>query len=146
MGMSLLISKNIYYELMDINWCLCKAPSDCYFVTSDAPLVPFVLDNDGRALIGAGFGLDNVEVSLPISPFLCLYMSRKRMQGHRAVNNKFVMEINRRTAWNAERLIISHIKTKHVRELSSWASKSLSIPKIDKKLFEQHFLSGHSKS
>jgi hypothetical protein len=146
MCISLLTSKDIYYELMDMNWCLCKAPSGCYFVTSDAPLVPFVLDNDGRVLIGAGFGLDNVEITIPISPFLCLYMSRKRLQKYRAINKKFAIEINRRTAWNAERLIISHIKTKDVRELTSWASKSLSIPKIDKKLFEQHFLSGHSKS
>lgn len=63
-------------------------------------------------------------------------MSRKRLQTYRAVNKKFVREINKRTAWNAERLIISNIKTKYVEGLTSWASKSLSMPKIDKRLFQ----------
>ena len=139
MGMSLVISKDIYYELMDMNWCLCKAPSGYYFITSDAPLVAFVLYSDSFAMIGSGFGLDNVEVIIPISPFVCLYMSRKHPQRYRAVNKKFVMEINRRTAWNAERLIISNIKTKYVKELTFWASKSLSIPKIDKELLEYFY-------
>lgn len=142
MSMSLLISREIHDQLITMNWCLCRAPSGCCFVTSDARLVPFVLDDDGRALIGAGYGLDNVEVTIPMSPLLCLYMTRKRSQNYRAVNRKFVMEINRRTAWSAERLIISHLKTKYLGDLNSWASKSLSIPKLDKKLFRQYFLAG----
>ncbi|HML95689.1 MAG TPA: DUF4238 domain-containing protein [Thermodesulfobacteriota bacterium] len=132
MIMSIDQSKNIYYELREMNWCLCKAPSGNLFITSDAPLVPFASRPDGSALIGAGYGLDNVEITIPISPFLCIYMTRKPIQKYRPANKNFVIEINRRTAWNAEKMIISSIKTNYLRELTNWATKSLHTPRIDK--------------
>ena len=49
----------------------------------------------------------------------------------------FLKEINKRTAWTAERFLISHIKTNYNANLNKWASLSMDRPKLDKKeLFE----------
>lgn len=40
--------------LLQMNWCLCRAARGSYFITSDAPVCPFVLERDGTAIVGAG--------------------------------------------------------------------------------------------
>jgi hypothetical protein len=132
MGMSLLMTQDVFLQLLEMNWCLCRAPSGSYFICSDMPLVSFVLDNDGRAMFGGGLSLPSVQVTFPISPEKCLYLDRKQSQRYRAASKAFVREINRRTAWAAERFIISTNKTKYVQELCTWASRSIELPKLDK--------------
>ncbi|MEW6145133.1 MAG: DUF4238 domain-containing protein [Thermodesulfobacteriota bacterium] len=139
MASSIELSRDIYLQLMDMNWCLCRSQSDILYVTSDAPLVPLASRYDGLPQIGVGYGLRDVEVTMPISPTLCIHMSRKPLQKYRAVNKDFVKEINRRTSWNAEKMIISSIRSNNVYKLNSWASNSLTQPKIDRNWF-RHML------
>ncbi len=132
MAMSLMMTAEVHLQLLEMNWCLYRAPSGSQFICSDAPLVCFVLDKDGRAGFGGGYSLPAVQVTLPISPERCLYLDRKSTQRYRAVNKEVVQEINRRTAWAADRFIISTYETKYVKELCKWASRSINLPKIDK--------------
>lgn len=46
-GLSLFASGAVFRELINMNWCLCRAPSNMYFITSDCPLVCFVLNDNG---------------------------------------------------------------------------------------------------
>ena len=136
-GWSLLSVNKVYEELINMNWCLCRAPSKHYFITSDCPVVCFVLDDKGSAMFGAGYALRNAEVSFPISPAKCLYLDRRHTEKYRAISKNFIKEINKRTAWAAERFLISHIKTNYNANLNKWASLSINRPKLDKKkLFE----------
>ncbi len=138
MALSLKMSKAIHYELVRMNWCLCRAPSDTEFISGDAPLVCFVLDKNGRAIFGGGYGTPNAEVTFPLSPEKCLYLDHRHNQRYRAVNHKLVKEINKRTAWAAERFIVSRHKSDYAAELSFWSSKSINMPKMDKReLFRQ---------
>ena len=132
MLMSLLMTEDVHRQLLEMNWYLCRAPSSSYFICSDSPLVCFVLDSDGKAAFGGGYSLPAVEVTFPISPERCLYLNRKRTQQYRAVSQDFVKEINKRTAWAAERFIIATYKTEQIKTLCEWASRSTDFPKIDK--------------
>jgi len=132
MLMSLLMTEDVHRQLLEMNWCLCRAPSNSYFICSDSPLVCFVLDRDGKAAFGGGYSLPAIEVTFPISPERCLYLNRKRTQQYRAVSQDFVKEINRRTAWAAERFIIATYTTEQIKNICEWASRSTDLPKIDK--------------
>lgn len=137
-GLCLLSSIDVFQDLINMNWCLCRAPSNMYFITSDCPLVCFVLNDDGSAKFGGGFRLPNAEVTFPLSPTKCLYLDRKHTHQYRAIGKSFLKEINKRTAWAARRFIISHVKNKYVRMLNEWSSESTELPIMDqKKLFKE---------
>ena len=131
-GLSLNSSIDIFEQLMNMNWCLCRAPSNVYFITRDCPLVCFVLNDKGAATFGGGFGLPQAEVTFPLSPTKCLYLSRQHTQKYRAMSKTFLKKINKRTAWAAERIVISYFKNNYVENLNELASISLNLPKMDK--------------
>lgn len=131
-GMSISSYKPILDEILKMNWCICRAPSELFFITSDCPCVPFILNADGSAIIVAGFGQDNVEITFPLTPSICLYLSKKPMKRYRAIHKNLVKEFNKRTAYAANKFIVSHIKCKYVLGINKWASKSLDHPLIDK--------------
>jgi hypothetical protein len=85
------------------------------------------------ATFGGGFGLPNAEVTFPLSPDKCLYLDRKNTSAYRAVSKKIVKEINRRTAWMADRFIISMIRTNYVNRIVEKSSVTIKKPKMDKK-------------
>jgi hypothetical protein len=58
-----------------------------------------------------------------------------------AVVQRLVKEINRRTAWIAERFIISKIKTNYVNRILEASSVTIKMPKMDKKKLIQNFKS-----
>ncbi len=141
MAMSLLLTDEVNGQLLDMNWCIWRAPHDSFFITCDSPLVCFVLEKNGMATLGGGFGLPNAEVTFPLSPDKCLYLDRKHTQSYRDVCKKMVREINRRTAWIAERFIISKIKTNYVKRILETSSVTIKMPKMDKKKLIQNFKS-----
>jgi hypothetical protein len=138
-GLSLISTFDIFDELIHMNWCLYRSPSKINFITSDCPFVSFVLDDKGNALFGSGIKLQNVQITFPISPKKCLYIDRKNKKRYRAVNKKVVKEINKRTAWTAERFLISHIRMKSVQKLCDWSSSTLNQKKIDKNQLKKEF-------
>ncbi len=138
-GLSLFTSGAIFLELIKMNWCLCRAPSNMYFITSDCPVVCFVLDDDGSAKFGGGFKLPNAEVTFPLSPTKCLHLDRRHTHQYRAISEVFVKEINKRTAWAAERFIISHARSKYVQRLNEWSSESRKLPIMDQKQLFKEF-------
>ncbi len=133
MAVSISTTEALYTELLQMNWCLYRAPSNAFFICGDAPLVCFVLNPDGTAIFGGGFRLPNAEITFPISPEKCIYIDRKHPHKYRAVSHRVVKEINRRTAWAAERFIISTHKCNYSSELLQWSAKSIEKPKMDKK-------------
>lgn len=136
---SLNVSRKIAIELLKLNWCLCEVLDGYTFITSDSPLVPFNLDKNGMVLRGGGFGLPGVQVSFPISPTKCLYLDRKSNDSYRRVNNTFVKEINNRTAFMAERFIMSHLKTKSTQKLTEKHAHTMEMPLMDKDVLEKQF-------
>jgi len=127
MSQTMLIS----HLLLEMNWCLCTAPSQSFFITSDTPLNVFAPTGEGTVIFGGGFRLPGAEVAFPLSPDVCLLLNRSHTQGRRRVKKNTVSEINRRTAFMAERFIISPLKTKQVGELVHKAAKTREMPKID---------------
>ena len=133
--LSISLFLELYYIFSKMNWCLCNSTKNIFFISSDCPVVSFVPSENGTALLGCGYGLQNVEISFPLSPQKCLLLDNIRKQKHRTVSDIFVKEINKRTAWTAEKFIISNIKCRYVEYLVNWSSDSKKHSKIDKKKF-----------
>jgi Protein of unknown function (DUF4238) len=126
------LAERVAAELLDMNWCLCHAPSRTFFVTSDTPLCIFAQTSRDRALLGAGVGLPNVVVTFPISPTVCLLLDRRHTNGRMAVRKQFVREANNRMVANAERLIISAYTSDTIANLVHKYSFTRQLPKIDR--------------
>jgi hypothetical protein len=138
-GMSLFSTIAIYKLLRKMNFCLCRAPSGEYFITSDFPVTSFLPFPDGTAIFGGGFGKTDVEICFPLSPEKCLFLDNNHNNRFWAVHKSFVFEMNRRIAWSAEKFILSHLKTNYNSYLRAWSSKTLEYPKMDKHVLTQKF-------
>lgn len=132
LAQSLSVAPAIADQLLGMNWCLCKAPADSFFLTSDTPVCVFCPGSKG-ALFGAGFGLPNAEVTFPISPSVCLRLDRRHHQHRIAGGHAFVRVVNNRMAVHAERYLISNSGTRSVEALVRKFSFTRKRPKLDRK-------------
>jgi hypothetical protein len=128
---------SVMRELFTMNWCICVAPTGSFFITCDAPVSPFVRGKDGHAAIGGGFGIPSVEVTLPLSPTHCLLLDRKHNAGRMRVGKAFVDEVNRRTAYSAERFVISPYDTKQARALVDEFKWTVGASKVERAELER---------
>lgn len=129
---SIKLSETIAGELLKMNWCLCRAPTGSFFVTSDTPLCVIVRTDVDKALLGAGFALPSCEVTFPISPYVCLLLDKRHSKRRMAVGKQFVREANKRMAAIAERLVISPYRSDTVASLVDKYSFTRQLPKIDR--------------
>jgi hypothetical protein len=134
LGQSLRMVPTVAGLLSKMNWCLCRAPDNSNFITSDSPLCVFARRPGGKAILGAGFGLPNVEVYFPYSPKHCLRLENRQMQHRAAVSSHFVDDANRRMAANAERYVISSRSTAKVAALIERYEFTRSRPKLDRNI------------
>lgn len=118
-------------ELTKMYWCLCSAPKDWDFITSDSPIVVRFRKGDGIAF-GGGFGHPTAQVTFPISPRVCLYLSRNNWWKAVNVTPTFVKNANRRTAFNAERYIFASRMNDGIEKLVKKNAGTRHLPRIDK--------------
>jgi len=131
LGIGLMAAKDVAESLLKMHWWLCVAPRGEFFVTSDAPLCIFTLTGN-RAQFGAGLALPKTEVAFPLSPEVCLCIDDQGRQRRRRVSATVVRELNRRIAFNAERFVIGHVRSKGVERLARDAAGSRKLPKLDR--------------
>jgi len=140
LGLSMEQTMAVRDQLLEMNWCLCTAPSQSFFITSDTPLNIFAPTGEDSAIFGGGLRLPGAEVSLPLSPDVCLLLTWSHTQRRRRVKKNTVSELNRRTAFMAERFIISPLKTKQIEELVLESAKTRGMPKIDSEELIERYL------
>jgi hypothetical protein len=109
--------------LPTLHWAVCRTHGGTPFVTSDCPVVAFAPVGDGKVVFNAYWYSPGLEVSFPVSPRVCLFMRRRPQQVSRAVSEVFVKEINRRTAYAAERFVYSSLSCNYLRRLVAWAEQ-----------------------
>jgi hypothetical protein len=109
--------------LPQLRWAVCRNYGAVPFITSDCPVVSFAPTGTGQVVFNAYWYSPDLEVSFPISPHVCMFLRRKPQQVNRAVSNDFVREINRRTAFVAERFVYSSLSCAYLDRLVSWAEK-----------------------
>lgn len=131
LAFSIKMTELFHETFVDLEWSLCDAPSGSFFITCDSPVVSFAPLPGGQAQFGGNLVSPALEVSFPVNPEVCVFMSRTKHQERWRAGKVFVHEINRRTAHMAERFIYSHVKSHVVEELTRQAAFTRSIPKID---------------
>jgi hypothetical protein len=118
-------------ELKKMCWCLCSAPKERNFITSDFPVV--VRFGKGKNFaFGGGFGHPTAQVTFPISPKVCLYLSRTYRRKAVLVDSSFVKEANRRMVINAERYIFASQLSEGIEKLVKKYSYTRQLPRLDK--------------
>lgn len=98
------VFSDFYKELFDLNWLILRAKKNDYFLTSDNPF--FVARKRGNPLVPQHLSLG--EITLPLTPKICLYMhGRGRGFGTMEISKKEVEQINCRTIYSSDRFVIS---------------------------------------
>lgn len=72
-----------------------------------------------------------MEVNIPLSPYVCLSINRKRNEKVRNATASFTREINRRTAYQAERYIYSSVNTQRVARVVEEGSVTTKLPRVN---------------
>lgn len=121
------IAEFLYYRM---NWCICRAPKDVFFITSDMPVCIFLPTGRGRGIFGGGIGQPDVEISFPVSPKILILIDYRHTQHHMAVSEAFVHMKNTHMSITAERWVISHLRSRYVEQLMRKASVTRSNPKL----------------
>ena len=81
---------------------------------------------------GGGFGHPTAEVTFPISPNVCIGLTRYNKYKALSVDSEFVKKVNRRMALNAERYVFSHELKKGIESLVKKNSFTRQLPRVDK--------------
>ncbi|ULA62070.1 MAG: hypothetical protein LZF60_420004 [Nitrospira sp.] len=125
-------------ELLKMYWCLCTGPQNFAFITCDAPVVVRFRGKKGVGY-GGGFGHPTATVVFPVSPNVCLYMSRNFKGKAIHVTAEFVKKMNRRMAFNAERNVYASERSAGIEKLVEKYSFTQSLPRIDAKEIKESF-------
>ena len=112
-------------------WTIFAAPEEIDFITSDCPLSVFRLGPDGRALIGAGIGLPEAELTLPICPRRALRLSLTENEPYRRLSVDEVQECNRRTSAQATRYVYASRAAKTIQAVVEEFAFNRGAPRID---------------
>jgi len=89
--------------------CIMHTSASLGFITSDAPVVWWVDDGSGRCVRGPfGLGHKLIEVTMPIAPSACVYISHRQMPEHLDVSDQSVSTINSRTLHGCKEILIAN--------------------------------------
>jgi hypothetical protein len=99
--------------IYDGQWTLLRASASDPFIISDAPVVTWERIAAGIFSYGLGFHRSNVEVFLPISPTVCLYVL-PNVERTRAVQQPTTREVNVAQAALAGRFCFSNVRSAEI--------------------------------
>ncbi len=132
LAISLGVTGDFHETLMEMHWSIIDAPRGAAFLSGDSPVTSIAIHEDGTAQFGANFVHQRFEVSFPLSPYVAPYLTKRPRQARYRCGNGLVRELNRRTAYMAERFIYSRFRdkntTKLVGEAALWTRNR---PKVD---------------
>jgi hypothetical protein len=123
-GLQFLGLSAFYPYFADKHFSLLTCSGDPEFITCDSPLSVFALDPRGRALVGAGIGLRNVEIVLPLSPRRALRLTYTAHPPRQRVSDRVVRDINRRIVYQARQYVYASRRSKRLATfVSEWFNK-----------------------
>ncbi len=119
-------SRSLVQNLPDITELLMKmgvaflcAPNGVCFLTSDDPCNLFNPDLQWQKFYGPGLAQKNVQVTLPLSPKICLCLSWTNLKGYIQLDKDRAEEVNRMIVGNCYKYFVSSGR----RTKASWFRK-----------------------
>lgn len=99
--------RDVAAHIHEIGWVFLIAPESSQFITSDDPYVMSRAHRPGDpAWVGPGIKIMGTEITLPLTPKVCLLMSPSiKGVSHRTADQGTVREINLRTASHCRRFL-----------------------------------------
>lgn len=112
-------------QILQMKCTIVTSVDDKEFITCDSPMVVYEQCSNGKAMFGGGLSRPGVQVSFPIGRKKCLLLSGV---GDITVG---VDELNRRSAFMADRYIIASTLSERVRTLVNEARITVGKKKVD---------------
>lgn len=108
---SIFKSANSIYDLIkDLHWSILGARDSYKFVTSDSPLTLWGIPRKEENKIG--FKNDVIQVSIPLSPTICLLGTHETEPDKIIVPRQMVDEINQRTINSSDEFVFANFNSK----------------------------------
>lgn len=98
-------------------WEVLISEGDDYFCTSDCQVITILPDGPGKATVGAGFGMQGVQVFFPLTKRTCLVLKDRARCNGRVVPRGTVREINKVLMVGARRFLYACEKNTAVENL-----------------------------
>jgi hypothetical protein len=121
-----------------MNWEFLVATGDVRFITGDTPLT---WRNPNCPPPLGGLGIRGTEVTLPLSPTVCLLAKRDGATGVREVGDESVRDLNRERVRHADRFIYAPNETEARTAMETYkvlaASGDAHVPPFTMMIFEQ---------
>ena len=83
-------------------------PDGCYLITSDRPVVWWDPENPSPSRIPLGLGRRTIEITVPLTPFLCALISHRPGPDHAMIDVDSVKNLNTRTLYRTREVFIAH--------------------------------------
>jgi len=112
----LLQTEYLAQVLLEKPWQIWRAPEGFEFITSDNPVISFVLVGNGQLSLGYGFRRPDVTVAFPVSPNATLAMGSKGPE-FVTLNETQVKRLNEAMIRLCDRFVYSKMNSDAVREL-----------------------------
>jgi hypothetical protein len=91
----------------NMNFSLIRAPSEMRFITCDSPVAFYIPNYENKRPYGVGFLDKEIEISIPLTPKILLFVSWKQKEENKMASPEDVIEFNRRTIIMSDHFIYS---------------------------------------
>ncbi len=107
------------------------APKDRKFITGDAPVVSVAHLENGRVQLGVNYAHPTFQVHFALSPDVCLFITKVRVTGRAEASAQDMDELNRLTAFMANRFVFFKEDSAIVRKQCEDSRFTYNAPKIN---------------
>lgn len=103
--------------LLEKPWCVWKPPLGSEFVTSDNPLITFIVVGNGEFAPGHGFGVRGVVAAFPLAPNAALMMGISAKAQPYTVDSATVMKLNETIIRLCDRYVYSKLHSAEIARM-----------------------------
>lgn len=116
---ALQLHDTILEHIFDMKWTFIHAPTNHFFITSDAPLTKVLPPEHARPFTGAGFANRHIEVTCPLTANLCWFGHwRKEVEPYVVADEALSANLNGIRAVYAERYLYASCEDEGVKALA----------------------------
>ncbi len=122
------VAPSLVPMLAEMRWKLFVSPNQSVYITSDSPVV-IAESGTSRLFSPSGLLTNNVMVTFPLSPRVCLALRWRGTDGCCSATKRGVLETNKRTIVFAQKYVFSSKYLKSVQSLvrSSRTAKTMTL-------------------
>lgn len=133
------VGKMVAKVLLEMNWQTIYSEDQDHFLTSDDPVISFVVDASEKLQLRAGVGTPGVDVWFPLSHTICLRMNKDCEAGLGRWLSAGIRMINKLLIICAHRFVYACERSDHLKRLMNKKGSQVSVKVADLRFEGQSF-------